>query len=73
MKTNTLKITEVLSKREVEITKLITLEYNNDEIASHLQISKRTVETHRKNIIKKTKVKSIVGLVVLAFKNKLIS
>ena len=72
MKTNTLKITDVLSKRELEITKLITLEYSNEEIANHLEISKRTVETHRKNIFKKTKVKSIVGLVMLAVKSKLI-
>ena len=72
MKINTLKITDVLSKRELEITKLITLEYSNEEIANHLEISKRTVETHRKNIFKKTKVKSIVGLVMLAVKSKLI-
>lgn len=73
MRINTIRITDVLSKREIEITKLITLEYNNEEIASYLAISKRTVETHRKNIFKKTKVKSIVGLVILAFKNRLIS
>lgn len=62
-----------LSKREIEIIKLITQEYSNDEIAARLAISKRTVETHRKNIFKKTKVKSIVGLVMLAIKSKLIS
>lgn len=73
MRTNTIRITDILSKRELEITKLITLEYSNEEIASHLEISKRTVETHRKNIFKKTKVKSIVGLVMLAIKSKLIS
>lgn len=73
MRTNTIRITDVLSKRELEITKLITLEYSNEEIANHLDISKRTVETHRKNIFKKTKVKSIVGLVMLAVKSKLIS
>lgn len=72
MRTNTTRITDVLSKRELEITKLITLEYSNEEIASHLDISKRTVETHRKNIFRKTKVKSIVGLVMLAIKSKLI-
>jgi DNA-binding CsgD family transcriptional regulator len=73
MRTNAIRITDVLSKRELEITKLITLEYTNEEIASYLDISKRTVETHRKNIFKKTKVKSIVGLVILAFKSRLIS
>lgn len=73
MRANTIRITDVLSKRELEITKLITLEYTNEEIASYLEISKRTVETHRKNIFKKTKVKSIVGLVILAVKSGLMS
>lgn len=73
MKANGIRITDLLSRREVEIIKLITQEYSNEEIATHLEISKRTVETHRKNIFKKTKVKSIVGLVMLAIKSKLIS
>ena len=72
MKT-TSKVIDVLSKREVEIIKLITKEYSNEDIAAHLAISKRTVETHRKNIFKKTKVKSIVGLVMLAIKSKIVS
>ncbi|MDQ8005020.1 MAG: LuxR C-terminal-related transcriptional regulator [Pedobacter sp.] len=62
----------LLSARELEIIRLITQEYSNEDIAAHLSISKRTVETHRKNIFKKTKVKSIVGLVVLAMKNNLV-
>ncbi|RZL37191.1 MAG: DNA-binding response regulator, partial [Pedobacter sp.] len=48
MKTSN-KVIDVLSRREVEIIKLITQEFSNDDIASHLAISKRTVETHRKN------------------------
>ncbi|MFA6275502.1 MAG: LuxR C-terminal-related transcriptional regulator [Pedobacter sp.] len=72
MKAST-KVIDVLSRREVEIIKLITQEYSNEDIASYLAISKRTVETHRKNIFKKTKVKSVVGLVMLAIKSKLIS
>ncbi|WP_461788989.1 response regulator transcription factor [Pedobacter sp.] len=63
----------VLSTRELEIIQLITEEYSNEEIAKKLAISKRTVETHRKNIFKKTKVKSVVGLVMLAVKNNLIT
>ena len=62
----------LLSARELEIIRLITQEYSNQDIATHLNISKRTVETHRKNIFKKTNVKSIVGLVVLAMKNNLV-
>ncbi|RZL68980.1 MAG: response regulator transcription factor [Pedobacter sp.] len=71
MKTN-INLAAILSNREIEIIKLITQELSNQEIASHLNISKRTVETHRKNIFKKTKVKTVVGLVVLALKNNLI-
>ncbi|MEJ5993604.1 LuxR C-terminal-related transcriptional regulator [Pedobacter sp. Du54] len=62
-----------LSKREVEIVRLIIQELSNNDIAAKLEISKRTVETHRKNIFKKTKVKSVIGLVVLALKSKVIS
>ncbi len=72
MKT-TLNPVYVLSTRELEIIQLITEEYSNEEIAKKLAISKRTVETHRKNIFKKTKVKSVVGLVMLAVKNNLIT
>jgi len=60
-----------LSKREVEIVRLITQELSNNDIAERLEISKRTVETHRKNIFKKTKVKSVIGLVVMAIKARL--
>ncbi|WP_199117315.1 response regulator transcription factor [Pedobacter sp. ASV28] len=67
------KLTSLLSKREIEIIQLITKEYNNQDIATHLSISKRTVETHRKNIFKKTKIKSVVGLVILAIQNNLLS
>lgn len=67
-----LNFASVLSNREIEIIQLITQEYSNQDIAAKLDISKRTVETHRKNIFKKTKVKSIVGLVILAMKNNLV-
>jgi len=62
-----------LSKREIEIVRLIAQEFSNIDIAERLKISKRTVETHRKNIFRKIKVKSVIGLVLLALKNKVIS
>jgi DNA-binding CsgD family transcriptional regulator len=43
-----------LTKRESEIAFLIASNYTNSEIADHLYISKSTVESHRKNIYKKT-------------------
>lgn len=61
-----------LTIREIEIIRLIEKEYNNDEIANLLFISKRTVETHRKNIFRKTNTNSVLSLVKYAYENKLI-
>lgn len=63
---------EVLSKREIEILKLICKEFSNAEIAKKLFLSVSTVETHRKNLIAKLGVNNTVGLVRFAIKNNLI-
>ncbi len=62
----------LLTTRELEIVKLIVKEYSNKQIAEELFISERTVETHRKNILRKTRVSSIVGLIKYAYANKLV-
>jgi len=62
----------LLTEREREILKLITKEYTNKMIAEELIISERTVETHRKNIFRKTKTSSLVGLIKFAYANNLI-
>ena len=61
-----------LTGREVEIIQLIEKEYNNKQIAETLFISERTVETHRKNIFRKTNTNSVIGLVKYAYEHKLI-
>lgn len=61
-----------LTPREVEIIRLIAQENSTKQIAELLFISERTVETHRKNIIRKTGVGSLVGLVKYAYDRKLI-
>jgi two-component system, NarL family, nitrate/nitrite response regulator NarL len=61
-----------LTVREVEIIRLIEKEYNNKQIADELFISERTVETHRKNIFRKTNTNSVIGLVKYAYEHKLI-
>jgi two-component system response regulator NreC len=43
-----------LSKREVEVVRLIALGYSNKEIADELDISIRTVESHKVHIVQKT-------------------
>ena len=42
-----------LSDREVEIIELVTVGLTNEEIADRLEISKRTVDNHISNILKK--------------------
>ncbi|HEV7781945.1 MAG TPA: response regulator transcription factor [Chitinophagaceae bacterium] len=61
-----------LTDREIEIIRLIEKEYNNKLIAETLFISERTVETHRKNIFRKTATNSVIGLVKYAYEHKLI-
>ncbi|MFI5212096.1 MAG: response regulator, partial [Ignavibacteria bacterium] len=52
-----------LTKREIEILKLIASGYSNQEIANILYISYNTVDTHRKNIMHKLSIKNTAGLV----------
>lgn len=63
---------KILTSREREILKLISQEFTNRDIAEALFISERTVETHRKNIFRKTKTTSLVGLIKFAYANNLI-
>lgn len=61
-----------LTNREIEIIRLIENEYSNKKIADLLFISERTVETHRKNIFRKTGTQSIVGLLKYAYDHRII-
>lgn len=60
-----------LTKREEEILRLIAQEMTNNEIADRLFISMHTVETHRKNLIRKIGVKNTAGLVKYALQQGL--
>ncbi len=62
-----------LTKREIEILKLIASGYSNQEIANILYISYNTVDTHRKNIMHKIAIKNTAGLVRYAIEKGLIS
>lgn len=61
-----------LTKREKEIINQILKEKSNSEIGEILQISKRTVETHRKNIMLKLNVKNSIGIAIKAMKYELV-
>lgn len=59
---------ELLSLREMQVLYLIIEEKSNKQIAIELGISKRTVETHRANLLLKLNVKTPVGLVKVVYK-----
>lgn len=61
-----------LTDREIEILQLISDELTNQEIADKLYISKRTVDTHRTNLLNKTNSKNTAGLVRYALQNGLV-
>jgi len=62
----------VLTKREIEIIQLMFDDYNSLQIAKKLSISSKTVDTHRKNMLKKTGIHSPVGLIKFGLAHGLI-
>jgi two-component system nitrate/nitrite response regulator NarL len=64
---------DILTEREIEIIKLVCEGLSNKEIGEHLDISHRTVDTHRNNILKKIDANNTAGLIRFAMKNGLIS
>ena len=60
-----------LTLREREVLKLLLDESNNRQIGENLNISTRTVETHRKNIMLKLDVKNNIGLIKKALSYQL--
>ncbi|GAB3818646.1 response regulator transcription factor [Pontibacter rugosus] len=69
-KDNTLKD---LSKRELEVLNLISNGFTNAAIAEQLFTSKRTIETHRQNLLEKTQTKNTAALIKYAILRGLIS
>lgn len=60
-----------LTEREVEVLCLICREYTNVEIADKLNISPRTVDGHRNNLLAKAGCKNTAGLVLFAVNNNI--
>jgi two-component system response regulator NreC len=65
-----IKVKGLLSKRQVEILKLVALGKTNQEIADELFIGKTTVETHRKNMIRILNLKGAGELLRYALERK---
>ena len=61
-----------LTIREKEIIILLEKDLSNKQIADALEISVRTVETHRKNILKKTDTNNLLSLIKWAYEHNVI-
>jgi len=61
-----------ITEREMEVLRLLTKELTSKQIAQTLFISERTVETHRKNLLRKTNATSTIGLIKYAYEHKLL-
>lgn len=61
-----------LTSREKEVIRLVAEGCRNREIADHLGISVKTVETHRANIMNKLNLRGTVDLVHYAIREKLV-
>jgi len=60
-----------ITEREIEVIKLIVKGMTNKEIANQLSISELTVNTHRKNAMRKLEIKNTAALVKFAMDNNL--
>lgn len=71
-KLNLIKVDEfILNETEIKVIKLICQEFNSEEIAKQLHLSKRTIEGIRLKLIKDLNVKNSIGLVVYGIKSGL--
>jgi DNA-binding NarL/FixJ family response regulator len=62
-----------LTRREVDIIRLVCQELSSKQIAAQLNLSEFTVNTHRKNIQRKLNLKNVAGLVSFAKEHQLVN
>ena len=61
-----------MSTREREILQLLAEGYNNKDVSEKLNLSVKTVETHRANIMRKMEFKNVTELVLYAVRNHMV-
>ena len=67
-----MKAEKHLTYRELQVLRLICKERRTVEIAKHLEITPKTVETHRRHIMLKLNIFNVIGLYKWAVKNELV-
>jgi len=60
-----------LTRRELDVLRLIAKSQTNDEIAKQLYLSVNTIKTHRKNLLFKLNARNTAGLVAYVYENDL--
>ena len=60
------------TEREMDVLSLLCKGYSVPEVADKLFLSSKTVEVHRSTLLKKTKTKNTINLVLYALRNKLV-
>ena len=63
---------DTLTEREREVVRLVVKGLSTKEIATQLDISTRTVETHRANLMRKLNLKSVALLTQFAIREGLV-
>lgn len=63
---------EKLTERELEVLEFIVLGMSNKEIANKLFVSKRTIDNHRTNCMRKISAKNTADIVRIAYQNNLV-
>ncbi len=71
-KTYRLDDSKHLTDRELEVVKLFSDGLSYKEIANQMNVSTKTIESHKTNILKKLELNNIIELVKYAIKNKII-
>lgn len=64
---------DMLTEREVEVLKLICQQYTAKQIAQKIFVSPKTVEAHKGNLLLKTGVKNMAGLIIYAVQNAIVN
>ncbi|WP_330372720.1 response regulator transcription factor [Lachnoclostridium phytofermentans] len=72
-RSSSLANTEVLTRREIDVLKLLAEGLFNKEIAYRLSISEKTVKNHVSNIFKKISVSDRTQAAVYAIKNNFVN
>lgn len=61
-----------LTDREKQLMQMLSNGYTSDDLAERLNLSHNTINSHRKNILKKLKTVNIAEAIAYCFRNKII-